>query len=83
MGFVQFAIKTHFLFLKIPEHVFNPDKAFFEIARTLKQGGSHIFTVPIINKFNETEKWAKNDKKKRMVGNIGNSACIRDYGYWL
>jgi SAM-dependent methyltransferase len=28
------------------EHVMNPDKAFLEIARTLKQGGAHIFTVP-------------------------------------
>jgi len=41
------------------EHIYNPEKAFSEIARTLKQGGSHIFTVPIINKFNKTETWAK------------------------
>jgi SAM-dependent methyltransferase len=32
------------------EHVFNPSKAFSEIARTLKPGGAHIFTVPIVNK---------------------------------
>jgi transcription elongation factor Elf1 len=41
------------------EHIFNPQKAFSEIARTLKKNGSHIFTVPIINKFNKTEIWAK------------------------
>ena len=41
------------------EHIYNPEKAFSEIARTLKHGGSHIFTVPIINKFNKTETWAK------------------------
>jgi SAM-dependent methyltransferase len=29
------------------EHVLNPDKAFKEIARTLKPGGAHIFTVPL------------------------------------
>jgi len=29
------------------EHVLNPSKAFAEIARTLKPGGAHIFTVPI------------------------------------
>jgi SAM-dependent methyltransferase len=43
------------------EHIYNPEKAFSEIARTLKHGGSHIFTVPIINKFNKTETWAKQD----------------------
>lgn len=32
------------------EHVFHPSKVFSEIARTLKPGGAHIFTVPIVNK---------------------------------
>lgn len=31
----------------VMEHVFNPDKAFNEISRTLKPGGAHVFTVPI------------------------------------
>lgn len=30
----------------VMEHVLNPDKAFSEIARTLKPGGAHVFTVP-------------------------------------
>lgn len=34
----------------VMEHVFFPDKAFSEIARTLKPGGAHIFTVPIVNR---------------------------------
>lgn len=42
----------------VMEHVYNPDKAFSEIARTLKKGGAHIFCVPIINKFKKTEIWA-------------------------
>jgi len=42
----------------VMEHVYNPEKAFKEIARTLKKGGCHIFTVPIVNKFNPTELWA-------------------------
>lgn len=42
----------------VMEHVYNPEKAFSEIARTLKDGGAHIFTVPIINKHNKTEVWA-------------------------
>lgn len=32
------------------EHVFHPSKAFSEIARTLKPGGMHIFTTPLVNK---------------------------------
>lgn len=32
----------------VMEHVFDVDKAFAEIARTLKSGGMHIFTVPIV-----------------------------------
>lgn len=42
----------------VMEHVYNPEKAFCEIARTLKKGGAHIFTVPIINKHKKTEVWA-------------------------
>jgi SAM-dependent methyltransferase len=32
------------------EHVFDPEMVFSEIARTLKPGGAHIFTVPMVNK---------------------------------
>ena len=42
----------------VMEHLYNPGKAFKEIARTLKKGGAHIFTVPIINKHKPTEVWA-------------------------
>jgi SAM-dependent methyltransferase len=34
----------------VMEHVFSPSAAFRELARTLKPGGAHIFTVPIVNK---------------------------------
>ena len=37
------------------EHVLEPDKCFQEIARTLKPGGIHIFTVPLVNKDKKTE----------------------------
>jgi SAM-dependent methyltransferase len=36
------------------EHIFNPAKAFSEIARTLKPGGAHIFTVPLVRKMEKT-----------------------------
>ena len=32
------------------EHVLRPERAFREIARTLKPGGAHVFTVPLVNK---------------------------------
>jgi SAM-dependent methyltransferase len=32
------------------EHVYHPSKVFREIARTLKPGGAHIFTTPLVNK---------------------------------
>jgi hypothetical protein len=32
------------------EHVFHPDRAFRELARTLKPGGAHVFTTPLVNK---------------------------------
>ncbi|PKB17451.1 class I SAM-dependent methyltransferase [Flavobacterium sp. 5] len=43
----------------VMEHIYNPEKAFSEIQRTLKSGGAHIFSVPIINKHKATQRWAK------------------------
>lgn len=43
----------------VMEHIYEPDKAFKEIHRTLKPGGAHIFSVPIINKHKPTQQWAK------------------------
>lgn len=34
----------------VMEHIFHPEAVFREIARTLKPGGAHVFTVPIVNK---------------------------------
>ena len=34
----------------VMEHIFHPAKAFQEITRTIKPGGAHIFTVPLVNK---------------------------------
>ena len=45
----------------VMEHIYDPEKAFKEIARVLKPGGAHIFTVPIINKSDETECWASRE----------------------
>jgi len=43
----------------VMEHVYNPPLAFREIARTLKPGGAHVFTVPIINKYKPSQVRAK------------------------
>lgn len=40
------------------EHIFEPDAAFQQVRRVLKPGGAHIFTVPLVNKSNPTERCA-------------------------
>ena len=41
------------------EHIFDIDAAFREIARTLRPGGAHIFTTPLVNGPRPTEAWAR------------------------
>lgn len=43
----------------VMEHIYEPEKAFREIHRTLKPGGAHIFSVPLINRFKKTQRWAR------------------------
>ena len=40
------------------EHVYEADDVFREIARTLRPGGAHVFTVPLLNKHRPTDVWA-------------------------
>jgi len=40
------------------EHIFDAPMAFMEIARTLRPGGAHIFTTPLVNKDKPSERWA-------------------------
>jgi hypothetical protein len=42
----------------VMEHVYDPRKAFAEIARTLKRGGAHIFTVPLNSENEPSAVWA-------------------------
>lgn len=46
----------------VMEHIYEPEKAFKEIHRTLKPGGAHIFSVPLINKHHKTQRWATKGK---------------------
>ena len=41
------------------EHLFDPERAFQEIARTLRPGGAHIFTTPLVNKEKPTQVCAR------------------------
>ena len=41
------------------EHVFDPAAVFREVARTLKKGGMHIFTTPLVNKVNPSQRKAE------------------------
>ena len=56
-----------FITQDVMEHIFDPARAFKEIARVLKPGGAHIFTVPIINKAKQTECWASLDEKGEII----------------
>jgi len=49
---LTFSDNTFDLFITqdVMEHVLDPAAAFREIARTLKPGGMHILTVPLVNK---------------------------------
>ena len=53
----------------VMEHIFDAEKAFKEIERTLKPGGKHIFTVPIVNKYNPT----------KITASLGNDGRIIHY----
>lgn len=54
LTFADESIELH-ITQDVLEHVFHPSIVFNEIARTLKPGGAHIFTVPIVNKHNPSK----------------------------
>ena len=51
----------------VMEHVLNPNRAFAEIARTLKSGGAHISTVPLVNKARPSQARAKRGEDGSIV----------------
>jgi len=51
----------------VMEHIFTPSIAFSEIARILKPGGAHIFTVPLVNKTRPSELRAQQDDNGKAV----------------
>jgi SAM-dependent methyltransferase len=51
----------------VMEHIFNPSKTWQEIARTLKPGGAHIFTTPLVNKMKPSATRANLDENGQIV----------------
>lgn len=51
----------------VMEHIFDCEKAFKEIARVLKPGGAHIFSVPLINKAKKSECWASRNESGEII----------------
>jgi SAM-dependent methyltransferase len=65
LSFADESIDLH-ITQDVLEHVFHPSRAFRQIARTLKPGGMHIFTVPLVNK----------DKPSKLRAHIENNEII-------
>ena len=69
------------------EHVFYPEKAFQEIARTLKPGGAHVFTVPLVMENKVTRIRAIMDEQSKDVLHLeksdyhGDHLVTIDWGY--
>ena len=66
MTFADESIDLH-ISQDVMEHIFNPERAFKEIARTLRPGGAHIFTVPIVNKGGRTSRRATLDAQGNVM----------------
>lgn len=73
------------------EHVLDPDAAFREIGRTLRPGGMHVFTVPLVNKARPSATRATVDRGEiqhllppeyhgNPVGD-GRALVVTDWGY--
>jgi len=51
----------------VMEHVFHPSSAFRDIARTLKPGGAHIFTTPLVHKHRPSRLRARIDAQGKIT----------------
>ena len=90
LSFEDNAIDLH-ISQDVFEHVFHPRRAFKEIARTLKPGGMHIFTVPLVNKQSPSQLRARmeNDEIIHVMPELyhenpvgdGRSLVTVDWGY--
>jgi SAM-dependent methyltransferase len=56
-----------FITQDVMEHIFNPEMAFKEIARVLKPGGAHIFTVPLVRQSSKSVRCAQRTQKGNVI----------------
>jgi SAM-dependent methyltransferase len=56
-----------FITQDVMEHIFDPERAFKEIARVLRPGGAHISTIPLVNKHKKSEKWASRSDNGEII----------------
>lgn len=49
------------------EHVLDPAAVFREIGRTLRPGGAHVFTVPLVNGHEPSRRRARADERGKVV----------------
>lgn len=66
MTFVDNSVGLH-VTQDVIEHVFDPAAVFREIARTLKPGGAHICTVPLVNRSRPSQRRARLDDRAEVV----------------
>jgi SAM-dependent methyltransferase len=66
LSFADNSIDLH-ISQDVLEHIFNPELAFKEIARTLRPGGAHICTVPIVNKHKPSHRRASMNEKGQIT----------------
>ncbi len=51
----------------VMEHVLHPSTAWKEIARTLKPGGAHVFTTPLVNKTRPSVARAETNREGKLI----------------
>jgi SAM-dependent methyltransferase len=66
LTFDDYSIDLH-ITQDVFEHILNPAAAFKKIARTLKPGGAHLFTTPLVNKGEPTKFCAKQNSDGSIV----------------
>jgi len=66
LTFDDYSIDLH-ISQDVFEHIVDPALAFREIERTLKPGGAHIFTTPLVNKLKPSQQCVKRGENGELI----------------